>query len=444
MPGVSVRIGKIGEARDGADLDAMLESGEVDNDAIGSRWYHDPALLGPRRTWTTDSEGRFEIFGIGRDRIACLELDDPKLEHTTLYAMARNAKAPTSPRTRPRRSSQPVLRFPAPHLVAATFEQIIGPCKPVVGVVRLKGSGKPLAGVRIYGYGRTPPVRVETQTDADGRFRLLGLPKSGSYEIRAAPRSGVDPFLGTTITITDTAGLEPIEAVLELPKGVIVAGRVIDSATGRPERVHELNYSRLPTNWNEGDTATGHSGATDPTFRITVPPGEGVIRTQVRGWETPYSCARLRPADQEKLGGDEEFRRIYSKCHAYRIIEVPVDAESFTADLELTRGLTRRVKVVGPDGQPVTGARCYGVSPTWGYIKTLDGDTFEILGLESGGPRLIILSHQTAGWWVRSSSMMTTSSPTSRWSSTSCPPVRSRVGWSTRTACPWRAPGSGS
>ena len=190
---------------------------------------------------------------------------------------------------RPAANFQPVLRFPAPHLVAATFEQIIGPCKPVVGVVRLKGSGKPLAGVRIYGYGRTPPVRVETQTDADGRFRLLGLPKSGSYEIRAAPRSGVDPFLGTTITITDTAGLEPIEAVLELPKGVIVAGRVIDSATGRPERVHELNYSRLPTNWNEGDTATGHSGATDPTFRITVPPGEGVIRTQVRGWETPYS-----------------------------------------------------------------------------------------------------------------------------------------------------------
>ena len=175
---------------------------------------------------------------------------------------------------------------------------------------------------------------------------------------------------------------------------MVVTGRLIDTATGRPVRVSEMHYSRLPTNPNGGETATGRSGMTDPSFRITVPPGEGVIHTEARGWETPYTRARMRPADKEKLGGEEHFATYYSSGHAYRIVNISDDAESFTADLELTRGLTRKGKLVGPDGQPLIGARCYGVSPTWGYIKTLADDSFEVLGLERGRPRLVVFAHQ--------------------------------------------------
>ncbi len=392
--GVTVRVEKIGAARDGADLDKMLASGEVDNDVVGSRWFFNPTWLGRQGTWTTDADGRFEIVGIGRDRIAGLEFGSPTLEHATLCAMGRPAQAPIKPRPRPSRGSQAILRFPAPRLVAATFEHILGPCKPIAGVVRLKGTGKPLAGVRILGYELTTSARAETTTDAEGRFRLLGLPKAQSYVVRAAPRSGVDHFLGATITLTDTAGLEPIATTFELPRGVVVTGRLIDTATGRAVRVIGMQYNPLSGNRNGGETASGRSGTTDPAFQITVPPGEGVIRASARGWETPYARAQLRPADKEKLGGEEAFARYYSSGHTYRIVNVPADVESFTADLELTRGLTRKGKLVGPDGQPVIGARCYGVIPSWGYLKTLADDTFEVFGLESGRPRLVIFAHQ--------------------------------------------------
>ena len=63
-------------------------------------------------------------------------------------------------------------------------------------------------------------------------------------------------------------------------------------------------------------------------------------------------------------------------------------------DLELTRGLTRKGRVVDPDGKPVAGARCYGLVSTWGFIKTLPDETFEVHGLEPGYPRQVIFAHK--------------------------------------------------
>jgi RNA polymerase sigma factor (sigma-70 family) len=391
--GVTVRVTRIAWAGDGADLDAMLTSGQVDTDVFGNHWYHYPTWLGREGTWTTDADGRFVIAGIGRDRVVALEFDGPALEHVSFCAMARPARTPIKPRPQPDRRT--TLRFPAPRLAAATFDHVLGPTKPIAGIVRLKDTKKPLSGLRVTGTALPTGPRVSTLTDARGRFRLDGLPKAGSYEVSADPRSGIDPFLGAEITVTDTAGLAPIETALELPRGVIVTGRLIDPATGRTVPTNQLHHHRLPANRNEGRSATGRSGVTDPTFRITVPPGEGILMTYARGLETPYTRAHLREADRAKFpGGVQEFERNYSIYHAYRMVDIPAGVESFTIDLELTRGLARKGKVIDPDGRPVAGARCYGIRPTWGYIKTLTDDTFEVLGLEPGRPRLVVFAHQ--------------------------------------------------
>src|SRR5262249_11242501 len=78
--------------------------------------------------------------------------------------------------------------------------------------------------------------------------------------------------------------------------------------------------------------------------------------------------------------------------NAYKIIDVPADARDFTVDLELTRGLTRKGRVVDPDGRPVKGARCYGLGPTGDYPRTLPDETFEAHGLEPGYPRQLIFA----------------------------------------------------
>jgi protocatechuate 3,4-dioxygenase beta subunit len=288
---------------------------------------------------------------------------------------------------------------PPPPLYGAAFEVIVGPSKPIVGVVREKGTGRPAAGIVVRGIEPTSWTWIYARTDKDGRFRLLGLPKAGVYQLRTEARSGVEPYLNVPpITVGDTEGLKPIETTIEVPRGVIITGRLIDRATGRPVRARHVKYIKLPTNPNDGYPGTGHGGAVATTFKMTVPPGAGLLYATVREDEPPYTRARLRKEDRGKgIGGpgDGEAMTItLDGYHAHKFIDIPAEARDFTADLELTRGLSRKGRVVDPDGQPVAGARCYGLVSTGSFIKTLPDATFEVHGLEPGHPRQVIFAHK--------------------------------------------------
>ena len=397
--GVNIRVEKIGVARTVANLDEAINSGRVVDDITRGRWFSSPTWLGRHGTWTTDRDGRFNIEGIGRNRIVALEFDSPALEHASLCAIARVNQA--TPVGRDPFAFLDVAHvpdgfasFPPRRLVGATSDIELGPCKPIVGVLRLEGTGRRLPDVRLVGNGQAASVQVETITDAEGQFRLVGLPKCPSYEIRAVPLSGTDPYLGAKVTVADTDGFAPIETALELPKGIIVTGRLLDKATGRAVQASEVDYVRLPVDGNDGETVTSRSGTTDATFRITVPPGDGVLFAKARGRELPYTLTRMKEADTVKLGGEQGFAKYDARYHAYQIVAVPAGAESFTADLELTRGLTRAGRLIGPDGQPVIGAQCCGVIPTWGYRKTLGDDTFRVYALEPGRSRQVIFAYR--------------------------------------------------
>ncbi|MEJ7637637.1 MAG: carboxypeptidase-like regulatory domain-containing protein, partial [Singulisphaera sp.] len=186
---------------------------------------------------------------------------------------------------------------------------------------------------------------------------------------------------------------------------MIVTGRLVDTSTGRPVRAKHVTYTKVPGNPNEGDGNLSTSGLVDPTFRITVPAGEGMLYANVRGVDHPYTRARLRPADKGKgIGGigDGEPRMIrLDAYHSYRMINIPADLESFHAELELTRGDSRKGKLVGPDGNPVVGAQCVGQSDAWADAKTLADETFEVFGLSAGHPRLLVFGHEKrrlVGW----------------------------------------------
>ncbi|MHC5544495.1 carboxypeptidase-like regulatory domain-containing protein, partial [Singulisphaera rosea] len=258
------------------------------------------------------------------------------------------------------------------------------PTKPIAGVVRAQASGKPVAGVNVYGVEPLTSTEVGATTDAEGRFLLTGLPKAEAYEVRATPPRGT-PLLQTSARVTDTAGLSPVEIRLDLPKGVIVKGRLVDRSDGHSVPSPQVSHTKLPSNLNEGHADPVPTSGTDPRFVMTVPPGPGIFYARVKGPDIPYLRARLAPADKGKgVGGieDNEPRRIVLEAnHTYRFIDVPADADVFNLDLELTRGATRVGKVIGPDGGPVTGVQTYGLTSGW-QVRILDGDTFEVLGLE--------------------------------------------------------------
>jgi protocatechuate 3,4-dioxygenase beta subunit len=402
IAGVTVYAREILELAERA-RDTSLAAGEVDHGQVVAR-YEGPAWMGRQGRWTTDADGRFEVSGAGRDRVVCLEFRGPTIEKAYLHAMAREPGKPPKVRPQPNRDASPMMRIgrpPAIRLVGATFEHVAGPTKPITGVVRSKATGRLVAGIQVLGTEPATWTEVSTRTDAQGRFRLVGLPKGSSYQVRAVPRAGVDPFLGAEANVTDTEGLAPIETTLELPRGVIVTGRLIDTATGRAVRAKHVAHFKVPGNRSEGGAELSSSGIVDPTFRITVPPGEGMICANVRGEHLPYTRARLRKEDKGKgIGGAGDGETMMVRLdayHAYRMIDIPAGTESLDLDFELTRGDTRKGRLVGPTGKPVVGAQYSGHSDAWSEPRTLAGDTFEVLGLQPGRPRVLIFGHKELG-----------------------------------------------
>lgn len=69
---------------------------------------------------------------------------------------------------------------------AATFDMVVGPAKPIVGTVRDKDTGNPLAGIVIEdGRGKGRAV-----TDNNGRYRLPGVAKQTEYALSAGGGAG--------------------------------------------------------------------------------------------------------------------------------------------------------------------------------------------------------------------------------------------------------------
>jgi RNA polymerase sigma factor (sigma-70 family) len=401
VAGAAVRMTRVVGFKDGVDLDAMLGSGVYDDLSGAAAWNRDPAWLRTGPTWTTDADGRFEIKGVGRDRVIALEVASPVLEKAVVYAMTRPSKGTPMPRprqTRPRGGMQMMGRGPAPRLVGATFDQVAGPTKPITGVVRRKGTNEPVAGVLVTGAEPATWTEVQATTDAEGRFRLVGLPKAESYIVSVQPVGG-NPYLGTRITVTDTEGLKPIERTLELPRGVVVKGRLIDKATGKVVPPQQVIHVKLPSNTNPGNfQGDMRDWPPDGSFVITVPPGEGFFTAAARDSGALYARARLAKADKGRgvggTGDKETITTMLDAMNAYKIVDVPADAREFAIDLELTRAASHKGKVVDAEGKPIVGTEAYGLIATWGKITKLEGDSFEITGLEPGHPRSLSITHK--------------------------------------------------
>src|SRR5262249_36613151 len=143
----------------------------------------------------TDAEGRFELTGVGRERVVEVLLQGPTI------ALGR-----VSVRTRPGPTIVATMfaRNPAGGKLTycgATFDHAAAPSRPTTGPVRDKDTGKPLAGVtvqsdRFAGVNVGGDDSAHTVTDKDGRYRLTGMAKGVGNVIKAAPAPGQPYFQG--------------------------------------------------------------------------------------------------------------------------------------------------------------------------------------------------------------------------------------------------------
>ncbi len=229
----------------------------------------------------TDAEGRFRLTGIGENRFVQAQLDSPVIASQYLHVLTRLEK-PIAVKYKEQ------TRFTTYY--GANFRYIAAPTKPVVGVVRDKDTGKPLAGVTIesnkLANDRVPGNNiVQTTTDAEGRYRLTGLPKGEGNTIRLVPGDG-QPYLSVHALVPDSPGLDPVTVDFELKRGIWIEGKLTDKVTGKPVRDGYVDYFAMAGNPNVRDhpgfdgtipPSWGTATKEDGSFRVVGLPGPGLI-----------------------------------------------------------------------------------------------------------------------------------------------------------------------
>jgi hypothetical protein len=181
-----------------------------------------------------------------------------------------------------------------PKVYGANFRYLAIASRPVRGVVTDKETGKPLAGVliRVGRTHRTSPLgsrllptgygMLTTRTDREGRYQVLGCPKSAGYDIFAQPAETGHHFSALPFEITDTPGLGPLTVDIKLSPGIPVRGKVLDEQTGKPIPGARVHYYPLDPNpasrafdyaWTESSAIAGPDGS----FAIVALPGPGIV-----------------------------------------------------------------------------------------------------------------------------------------------------------------------
>jgi RNA polymerase sigma factor (sigma-70 family) len=354
---------------------------------------------------TTDAEGRFRLTGIGRNRLVRAQLDGPTLASQQVCILTR----PGNPIEVPEQQGEPAFGEQGTVITyyGSSFRYVAAPTRPVVGVVRDKQTKQPLAGVtvqsdklannRLHGWDI-----IRTTTDAQGRYHLTGMPKGKGNIIKVIP-AGDQPHIAIYANVPDSPGLDPVTVDCELNRGVWIEGKITDKVTGKPLRgaveYYYLEGSPILRDYPNLALLRNYVAAKeDGSYRIIGLPGPGLVAV---GYLPDYLRASERE-DEEAVKEASLFA--YNISHtinygALARIDPARGVEVVKRDITLDPGWTFTGTVLGPDGQPLAGARGYGLTarlPPWSPegMKTA---TFTVRAFNPRRPRDLLVQHREKG-----------------------------------------------
>ena len=177
-----------------------------------------------RRETRTDADGRFRLDGLAPERIVEMSLTGATIAYTTdhgrlLARWRRSRRRALQTSTAPDRRSSTARISPKQRR----------PAIPSKGVVKDAKTGKPLADVevRISSFAGSPYGNVKaprTTTDAQGRFRLDGVPKRKGTILLVVPNEH-QPYFIQFAVVPNPDGPEPIKIEAGLHKGIWIEGK---------------------------------------------------------------------------------------------------------------------------------------------------------------------------------------------------------------------------
>jgi hypothetical protein len=285
-------------------------------------------------------------------------------------------------------------------IYGADFRVLAKPSRSITGTVREKGSGKPLAGIRVG----------QALTDANGRYELHGWAKSDAYTLFALPTKG-EPYFMCGTQIADKAGVGPLTADLEMVPGIPCRGRVTDKVSGKPVRGF-VGYFPIYTNPDAPElTRHGYGGehlralseaavGPDGSFTCCVLPGPGIVAFRTESQEYLSACVNPKAVFKDLAfpAGDERYLTIdhggaggplaQDQFQAIALINPAKDTAAVTQDLMVDPAYWVSGAVLGPDDQPRASVRVVGLSEP--VLKT---GRFKVRGINPAAPRRLYFYH---------------------------------------------------
>jgi RNA polymerase sigma factor (sigma-70 family) len=370
---VRVKAAWVNAGRKDDDWIAKLRAQEVPLPALGLLGLTTPIEV------AAGADGRFRLTEVGGDRVATLLLSGPTIATTEVQVIAYDGP---EIRSTPKLEGQRGLVVLPPETTvfhAPRFQVVAGPTRPIEGVIRDKDTGRPIEGLSIqaavFEVRRLNLNRdVVARTDAEGRYRILGMPAAPAYRLFLSRAPGQSPpYPNATLkTPDDPPGTGPIRFDIALKRGVVVRGRVTNKATGQPVPGSVEPYifadnpfaAEFP---NNAETLNGLAQAgPDGRFEVVTTPGRGLLAFKATGDHYVNGLgAEAIPGFDPARGQFPTRGRpcVANLYHVVTAVDFDPEAVSATVDLQVDPGRSLALAVVDPDGHPVVGLKVVGASP---------------------------------------------------------------------------------
>ena len=354
----------------------------------------------------TDADGRFTVRGAGADPVVRLGLHGETIAYAELDVVTRAICG--MPRRGPFAASG--------ELYGSNFTYQAAPTQPIVGTLRDASSGAPLPGVIIEsryvaGAAQALPGILRTVTDAQGNYRLVGMPKGNggsgdqSNAIAVLPNAEQPYFMLNWLKVPQTAGLAPTRLDFKLTRGVWITRRVTDKATG--EAVVPTRLAYIPSQKNS--LAAGlpefkrntfsiwdldrNLARADGSFRLVGLQGPGLVAAWAVGRSYRVGAGASEIAGMTADGKYPSFWGFDSNgANAMKEINPPPGATDLACDLAFDAGGMLRVSIVDETGKPA-GACYYSFQPHSGSVASdqAKNSTLELSGLGHNESRPLLI-----------------------------------------------------
>jgi RNA polymerase sigma factor (sigma-70 family) len=340
----------------------------------------------------TDKDGRFEIRGIGVERVVGLQVTSAAVAEGPMMVVTRegfDARAFEKNRLGGRGERVP--------LFGPSFEHVVERAeagRAIEGTVRESGSGKAVAGATVAA------ATASVVTDAHGHYRLAARHKAPEYFLYvSAPEKG--SLIGRRLRVQapPAAGQEPIRADVELIRGVVITGRIHDKATGKGKAGCSILYVALPENKTARmeDLFLHTTSGDDGRFRLVTIAGPGMLLASAPGSfkidGVPIDCykpAELSAADRRRVKKAPVDLDLFKAC---KVVDVPDRGGTLKCDLALDPGKTLAVHLQDPDGKPLAGTLASGITFWTKRAIPLQTDRCRVYTLDPDKPRSVAFVH---------------------------------------------------